>query len=996
MNKQFRHHILSCAAVLAIAPVQAHAQSANPQAANASRSSGTEEEAIVVTGTRVVQDGYSAPTPVTVLGGAEILAQNPSNIADLVNTLPAMNGGTETPATNSGNISVGTGGLSTVNLRGLGSNRMLVLIDGRRSPPSNFTGLVDINTIPQDLVERVEVVTGGASAQYGSDAVGGVVNFILNKKFEGIKLGADTSITIYGDGPTYRFSATAGLHFLDDRLHILVNGDYFRQDGIEQNDRPWNDRGYAWALNPDYTGTNGQPEYIVGSGIGVTRTEGGLINSGPLRGTYFLGEGVTGRFNYGATNAVSAPWMIGGDWRLSLEGVVGTHGLQPTEERAGVFNRVDFDLSPDVNLFGQFSWNRHHVQSGGAGAFPADVSIAADNAFLLTQYPQVAAAMNANGLSSVTVRNWNPSLPFIGVNNTRQTYRYLAGARGKFSMFDSPWHWEVYYQKGISESRVQTANNYMRSRMSLATDAVISNGQIVCRSTLADPTNGCVPMDRLGTGAPSDAALAYIMGPEQPWRRETFTQDNVSASLSGRLFELPGGPLAVALGADWRQDQVDSRLGEPSGYSGWAVGNYRPNSGKLSVGEGFLEAVMPLFTGFSLDVAGRITDYSAVGTVGTWKAGATYSPIPDVKFRGSYSHDIRAPNLSELFTVGSSVLYPQIVLPANSPAPGVHINVFAITQGNPNLKPEKADSWTAGVVLQPRFLPGFSASFDLWDTKVRGAIGNSGSSVDNCYGRGLTQFCDNLIFSGNQLTAILSQPVNIGSQHVRGFDIEASYSAPMSQFLANLPGNFRIHAMATHLITNVSDNLIAPPIESAGAIRDGDWADGAQPRWRYRVSAFYDLDRLSVNLVARGFGGGVYDNSFISCTSGCPTSTPDHRTISDNDIKGSLYFDGSVSVKIPSVGNDARLSLNVYNIFNKYPTPIGIEPFANALGYPKPSGHSTTPSAVCSNYPYHQDVIVFKGWQYLLPPPPRGRLKILPRPDKSVLTWTIGFKYRRT
>ena len=930
MSGQFRRQLLNCAAVLAIVPVQAHAQTADQADTTSAAQASTSD--IVVTGSRIVRDGYSAPTPVNVLGAADILAQRPSNIANLVNTLPSVAGGTLTSANSSANVSSATAGLASVNLRGLGVGRTLVLIDGRRTPASTFSGVVDLNTIPQELVQRVEVVTGGASAQYGSDAVGGVVNFILDDKFKGLKLGADTGITTYGDGHNYRFTGTAGLSLMDDRLHILVSGEYFHQDGIDEVPRSWNNRGHALYLNPAYTATNGAPEYLVGSGVGATTTEGGLINSGPLRGTYFAGDGVTGQFNYGTTNSTSAPWIVGGDWRRSMEGLAGTMGLQPTEERIGVFNHIAFDVTPDVQLYGQFSWNRYEGQ-GFAGMYGDVMTIAGDNAYLLTQYPQVAAAMQANGLNSIDINLNRAGRPVWGTDNSRQLFRYLAGVKGKFSLFGRPWSWDAYYQKGVAKTHEQTTNNANVARLDLATDAVLSNGQIVCRSTLTDPANGCIPMDRLGTtGGPSAAALAYIFGPEQPWRRQTIKQDLVAASMSGQLFDLPGGPAAIALGVEWRKDQDHSRVGATTS-SGWELANYKPNNGEITVKEGFLEVALPLFTGFNLDAAGRYTDYSTSGSVQTWKVGSTYSPIDDIRFRAAYSHDIRAPNMQELFLVGG-FLHTGVVLPANSPSPGPNNDVARITSGNSSLKPEKANTLTAGVVVTPRFLPGFSASFDYYDIKLKGAIGavSAQQTVDFCYS-GLSEFCNNLIFSGNILTTVLQQPVNFASQHTRGFDIEASYSTPLSAISANLPGNFRIHAAATHFIKNVVDNRVFP-VNYAGVIEDGANANPSSPSWQYRVSTFYEINPVTINLVARGFNDGVYSNNYIECTSSCPTSTSRNRTISNNRIKGSLYFDGSVSVKIPTRGNETQLSLIVNNMFNREPTLIGIDVGAGGLPYP--------------------------------------------------------------
>ena len=926
MLKQFRRQAVSCAAVLAMTPALAYAQPANADAepADMARASADSGRDIVVTGSRIRQDGYNAPTPVTVLGRAEINAQKPANIADLVYTLPAVATGGITSGSSANSFSPGVFGINAVNLRGLGQTRTLVLLDGQRSVGSAFSGLVDVNTFPQDLIERVEVVTGGASAQYGSDAVGGVANFILNKKFKGLKLGADTGITTYGDGHNYRFTATAGQSFMDDRLHVLLNGEYFKQEGIDDSaNRPWNQSGYQMMRNPAYTPNSGLPELLVGPGIGIaTRHRGGIINSGPLRGTYFLEDGVAKQLNYGTFSSFSSPFMLGGDWQETSKKEAGATSLIPDEERIGVFNRVSFDVTPNVTVYGQFSWNRNSARANSYTDY-GTMNIKSDNAYLLTQYPQIAAAMQANGLSSIPVTTSDVTFIPTGITNRRDVYRFTAGAEGKFSLFDRPWSWEGYYHHGVTKLREQTFANRNLDRFTLATDAVMSNGQIVCRSTLTDSANGCVPIDRLGTSAPSAESLAYIFGPEQPWREQTIKLDVAALNFSGELLDLPGGPVAIALGGEWRKEQVDGKVGETSS-SGWGIGNFAVNRGKINVKEAFLEASLPLLAGFDVNAAGRYTDYSTSGSVQTWKIGATYSPISDIKFRGAYSHDIRAPNMQELFITGARGSNT-VVLPSNSPRPGP-VSIRSHRRGNPNLEPETANTLTAGFVVTPSFLPGLSASVDYYDINVKGAIGSVGlqQMVDFCYD-GFSQFCDNLIFSGDVLTDTFSQPVNFAKQHLRGMDFEASYRTPMSAISSSLPGNFSIHAAISHPIKNLIDNLVRP-VDYAGVIADSYRGTAeAMPNWVYRVSAFYEIDPVTINLVARGFSSGVYSNDYIECTSNCPTSTTFNRTIINNHIDGALYFDGSVAFKVPSARNETTLTLIVKNVFNRDPERLGLD-----------------------------------------------------------------------
>ena len=905
---------------------------------------------ITVTGSRIVRDGYNAPTPVTVLGAADIAAQKPANISDFVNQLPAI-AGSGSSNTNSGSLSNGVAGINSISLRGLGAGRTLILIDGQRSVASSVGGLVDINTIPQDLVERVEVVTGGASAQYGSDAVGGVVNFILNKSYKGFELRADDSISTYGDSRTYRVSGTAGFSAFDNRLHVLANASYFRQYGVDTIARSYNDRYYFQINNPAYAATNGQPQRLNLAGVGVgTYTAGGLVTSGPLLGTYFLGTGQTAQLNYGTFNSTSSPWMIGGDYRTTMAGHVSSNSLTATEERISVFNRTSYDITDDIEVFGQFSWNRYQGQSFYQQTPSVGVSIARDNAYLQRDYPAIVARMQTLGVSSLTIGTSNDGFPVPGSNNNREVFRYVSGADGKFSLFSHDWKWNAYYQHGITKAHEELTNTWQTQRMTRAQDAVfvtaanrgtsnLAIGSIVCRSTLGDPSNGCAPINRLGLhGGPSAEALAYIYGPQQPYRDETIKQDVASAAVSGEIFDLPGGPSAVAFGGEWRKEQIRGyvptefqpiRNANGTTTSVWLYGNYLPNVGKYNVKEGFVEVDLPIFKGLNVNAAGRYTDYSTSGSVQTWKAGATWQPIQDLKLRGTYSHDIRAPNLQELFAAGTARTNA-VDLPANSPQGRVGGAPFVeSTIGNRNLKPEKANTWTAGAVVTPRFLPGFSTSFDYYDIKITDAIGTitSQNTVDFCY-TGSTTYCNNIIYSGGALSQIVIQPFNFASQHERGFDIEASYRTELSAISPKLPGTFSVHALVTHYIKNVVDNGIFP-IDYAG-VNGGSLAGSFNaPNWVYRVSAFYQVDPLTFNLVARGFSAGVYGNDYIECQTNCPTSTTRYRTINDNHIPGVVYFDGSVSTRVKAGGHDGELTFIVQNMFNKQPPPVGNGPDAN-------------------------------------------------------------------
>jgi outer membrane receptor protein involved in Fe transport len=882
---------------------------------------------LVVTGSRIVRDGYSAPTPVAVLGEADIAAQAPANISDFVNQLPAI-AGSSSSASNSGGLSNAGAGINSIGLRGLGVGRTLVLIDGQRSVPSTVGGTVDINTIPQDLVKRVEVITGGASAAYGSDAVGGVVNFILDTGYKGIKLSSDAGISDRGDAFNYRISGTAGLSLMDDRLHLLTNVSWFHQDREEGIDRDWNNNGYFQINNPAYTPTNGAPQRFVGSGIGPSGyTAGGLVTAGPLRGTYLLGQGQTAQLAFGT---LANPWMVGGDWQTTLTGHGGTNTLVPLDERLSIFQRVGFDITPDIEIFGQFSYNRSVSASSYQQTPSTGVVIPADNAYLRSQYPTLAAQMTALGLGSIAIGTSNAGFPIPGSDIKREVYRFVGGAKGNLDLFERSLAWDFYYQKGVTKAREELTNTWNNARMALAQDAVAGpGGTVVCRSTLTNPTNGCVPIDRLGLEGPSQAALDYIFYDGfQPLRHQTIKQDVAAATISGKAFALPAGEVAFATGVEWRREQINGDV-DPIHNSGWLYGNYRVNRGKYDVYEGFLEVDVPIIDGLNVNAAARGTHYSTSGWVGTWKVGANWQVIDDIRLRGNISHDIRAPNLEELFAAGTARTN-SVIIPAGAAAPVTGSLQFVQNAfGNPDLKPEVADSWTAGIVLTPTFLPGFTVSFDYYQIKIDDAIGSitAQQTVDLCYDQGIASYCPNIKFVGGALSTIDLQPINFATQKTKGFDIEASYGTSVG------PGSLRLHGQVTHYIENILDDGISFPVDYAGVLSGGTYAS---PDWVYRLSAFYEVDPFTFNLVARGFDGGVYGNDWIECTAGCPTSTPQFRTINDNDIKGATYFDASVDFKFPAMDGTGHFTFVVNNLLDKDPVLVGNGPDGNNVpAYPQ-------------------------------------------------------------
>ncbi|WP_371414115.1 TonB-dependent receptor plug domain-containing protein [Sphingosinicella sp. CPCC 101087] len=905
---------------------------------------------IIVTGTRVVRDGYEAPTPLTVLTQEEIQNSSPTNnVADFVNQLPALAGSTR-PSNSRLNLSSGQAGINALNLRNLGEVRTLVLLDGRRSVASTVTGLVDVNTIPQLLVERVEVVTGGASATYGSDAIGGVVNFILDKDFEGLKFQGDTGITSRGDGFNYSVGIAGGMSFAGGRGHVLVSGEIAHRDGIFDVDRDWNHTGFVRIQDPNWTSTSTTPQFLIRRQVGaVNSTPGGLITGSTggipnrLRGLYFTGGGAVNQLQYGELTFPSpdgsAPPTLtqGGDWRVNDSGR--RIGLDPEDDRRGVFGRLSYEVADGVELFAEGSYNWQEVFFNAGPNLNTGVRLEADNAFLIN----TLGAERLAGITSVTIATTARDLPFRAANNKREVQRYVLGAEGDFELFGGPALWNVFGQYGRADLREQLRNIMHIGRLRNATDAVFSvpgdtSSPIVCRINVdANPDNddaGCVPLNRLGIGVANPAAIPYVLG--DPYRDETVEQIVAGANLSFTPFATWAGDVSVAVGAEYREEKIEGFVPQEfqpiindndTTTNVWSVGNYLPTNGKYDVKEAYLETVVPLGFGLEFNGAVRATDYSTAGYVTTWRAGATWQPIDDIRLRVTRSRDVRAPNLNELFQAGTansdSVRNPAFTPDgANGPAT---FGYSGFSTGNPDLGVEKADSWNVGAVVSPRFLPGFSASVDYFRIDMEDVIDSLTAQeiVNRCF-EGIQAFCDAITEDparsqpGQPYLLIRSQPFNFASKLVRGIDFEATYRLPLSDVFSNAEGSFTLRGMATRYIDNITDTGVAGtvPLNTVGA-NGGQYST---PKWIYRFSATYDTDDMSITAVGRGVSSGVYVANGIECQTGCPVSTPQFPTYDDLDISGAFYVDLNLTQKIDFLGRgDAEFFVNVTNVFDSNP-----------------------------------------------------------------------------
>jgi outer membrane receptor protein involved in Fe transport len=862
-SASLRAFLLSTAALLA--PMAAHGQDANSSntanATDTSQSGEVSVETVVVTGTRIYRPGYEAPTPVTTLSAVDLQRSAPTTLADSLNQLPQFGAATTSHAGFQGGS---TGGANFINLRNLGSNRTLVLLNGERVVSSTLTNNVDLNTLPTTLIKRVDVVTGGASATYGSDAVAGVVNLILDTKFTGFKASAQYGNNGQNAYEGYRADGAFGTDFDNGRGHVEASASYFDNPQFYLlRQASWN-KGTGLFLNPAYTPTNDEPQLIRRNFVGQSlESQGGVITSGPLANTIFVGPNATPTlYNPGLVSGVIAS---GGnaDQSFLLNAPVGLpqHGYN-------LFAYGSYDLTPDLTAHLELDYGSDGGSSEiGPYQRAGNITITADNPFIPATIKSQMTALNIPSfkLGSNNINTGDPRVGGVVYPNKRALERVVLGFDGTLG---GSWTWNAYYQHGEAHTDERWLNDIYTPYYNLAIDAVaapagnaagIAPGTVVCRSTLSDPTNGCQPLNLFGIGTASPAAVKYIT--PVAFTEIDNKQDVVSVSAQGEPFSDWAGPVSIAGGGDYRSESGVS-YSDPLTYTRkFAYGNSLPFHGAVNVYEGYLETVVPLVRGQSwaqaLDFngAGRVTDYSTSGVVETWKLGLTDQVSDEYRLRVTWSSDIRAPNLSELFT--QAVSGGRAI--ADPFHPGTAPEVLATTTGNPNLNPEVASTVSGGIVMTPNWLPGLSASIDWYSIDIKGAIATitAENELAYCYA-GQTYFCS-LVHrnSAGVLTEIDSIPTNTAAETTSGLDVDAEYTHSLWGGTADL----RILSNYTDETTIVQNGKI---VDNAGSLSAATTGGGGQPKFKSTISATYNWGPYSGTVQTRLIGSARLVNGWTS------------------------------------------------------------------------------------------------------------------------------------
>ena len=902
---------------------------------------------IVVTGTRIQTTGFTAPTPTSVIGEEQIQNNAQPNVFATIVQLPSLQGSSGS-ATNTFSTSSGQQGLSSFSLRGLGTIRTLTLLDGQRVVGAYYTGVTDVSLFPQLLIQRVDVVNGGASASYGSDAVGGVVNFITDTRFTGLKGNVQAGISKYDDNKQGLVQLAGGRSFADDRMRVVGSVEWAKEDGVGPGDfgldlagdRHWFTQ--TTMINRNVT-NDGSPQYLMRDNAQpYAYTKYGLITAGPLQGIAFDQSGQPFQFQYGSGGAPSKTaggavlgclpgFCVGGD----LSGNVDSgRTLQSAIERKVGYGRIGYDFAEGNEAY--VSFNLGQVKTSNQpvnGMNRTGLTLQCANPYLPTSVRDACATA---GITQFQFGTSNALLPNTKVHTDRRLYRVVAGLKGKFAAFNSDWSYDAYYEHGVNKTAIDVDHILLTPHFNQAIQAITLNGAIVCADPVAR-ANGCQPLNIFGGKPPSAAALEYVQPAAGPFQRLRMTQDVASLNFSGAPIDLWAGPLSVAFGAEYRREFYTVRADpygagvadrSPNGGAypadplmstlgnNWHAGNYKNGDGVYNVKEAFLEIDLPLFNNdkvgrANFNAAARVTDYSTSGTIWTWKAGGTWdTPFDGLRFRGVTSRDVRAPNLSELFAAPVTTTLPNFFDPANNR------NVVAIQNavGNPNLTPEVARNTQIGVVLaNPSWLPGFSASFDYYKIKVDDVVSSLSAAqiVDYCFRNVLPQTCS--AYNLNNTTGpnyINVQSFNLASIKTSGFDIEASYRwrQPLG-----LPGNFTLRALATHIRDFWTDTGLpgTVPVDSAGVNQ------GNTPDWKWLAIQSYETDRFSLTLQERWFSDGNYGNQYVVCAPGtCPVSTPNAPTIDKNFMPGAFYMDvgGAYNIR-----QDVTAYFKVDNLFDRDP-----------------------------------------------------------------------------
>jgi outer membrane receptor protein involved in Fe transport len=866
---------------------------------------------IVVTGSRIARPELESPMPISVVNMANSIDQGRLTVVDALAVVPSISPG----ANSYGNAQSGAG-LASVNLRNMGANRTLVLIDGRRHVSGNGSSSeVNLNMIPSAMIERVEVLTGGAAAIYGADAVTGAVNIITKKKIDGLELSAHQGISEYGDASQTSISGTFGTKFASDRGRFSIGATYDKSTGVEKQHRPFTEDRLWYLANADSKGpTDGIPDillnrdlksYYVGSVptfyLAQTKTnyaylDGQLVT--PSHGKEYGSKGEFGDFE-GIDDRVVRNFE---SWEY----------LRNPQEAFSVIGQFEFALTDSITYnarvdYGRIKsegYHRSYREDSRTAIFTPPLGGAI--AYLDNPYtPQsVKNLLTGLGLSSVRINrmydNWPQMRQYLDREDITGT-QSLTGRLGRFT-------WNAFYQYGRASTDDTVTNVPLKSRWIAARNVVANSvtGAPECRDAAARAA-GCTPINIFdSTGELTAAQKAWLLYDRH--RSTVNKQEIFGADIAGPIFALPAGDVSVAVGVERRKDSTRT-VEDPLALSGEAVPStvivsVTPNiKASRAVTEAYGELQVPILSDIPLihrlEVEGayRWSRYDDEGTTSTWKVGGTWSPVVGVTVRGVRSRSVRMPTLGELYgaiTTGtqSSFNDPCVsgyydytptraanckALGVTTPLPFYSDAAVVNGGGNPTLSPETSNSFTLGLALQPKMIRGFDLTIDYWNIDIANVITSYSflqmmnfcvdlPSIDNV-------FCSNVGRDPvtKRVTTGSTQLVNAARQRAKGIDVGVNYRIPVGE------GAIALSFMGSYLLQREVESV--PGVATSVVKYANSYTD---PHFRGVLGINYSNDDLKVSFQTRYIGKSKYD----------PNVSDEYYEF--NDVKSKIYNDISV------------------------------------------------------------------------------------------------------
>jgi outer membrane receptor protein involved in Fe transport len=919
---------------------------------------------IIVTGSRIQRTGFDSPTPATVIGGDLIADLGQINLSETLKLIP-QNSNFQSDAV--AGITAGANvGASFANLRGLNpfnGTRTLTLVNSRRFVPTSDGGAVDVNMIPSAMIERVETVTGGASAAYGSDAIAGVINFILDTDLEGWRAQADYGQTFRNDGKSYHASLVYGTPFAGGRGHVVIGGEYQNSKGIGDCSevRTWCAEGWDIFGNSgnilrdgttsgyNIPGSPGDPfpNFVIGPNSkqafndprGVVRAD---QRTNPAARYYRFTDDGLGIIQYDPGMFVSAAQIgprQGGDGVSTYD----DSDIQTPLERYVGYLYGSYEISDGLNVETELTYADRKASNSSYLTGPrSSFYVNPDNPYIP---PALSALLNGTQFSLGKDLDTN-----FSSDNTAEAkvFRGLIGLNGELG---DDWSWNLYYQYGQNKRHQERTNNRVNQPFQWALDAVRdpATGQIVCRELLKpnpDPrAQGCKPMNLFGLNNVDPEAIAYVYRPVVEDFK--YTQHVVSASVQGNLFDGWGaGPIGFAAGADYRDEGGDVTHGDIPDYNDYAFTFGLDFAGKIEVMEGFSEVNVPVFRDwtlgqlFELNGAVRYTRNKSSDTLtgekkttsaATWKVSAIYDVFDSLRLRASRSRDFRAAGFRELFSkqvrtepgstsgIVDNPAIPGSPLVGDDPTPILNGGSFA-------LEPEKADTTTAGVVFSPDFVPGLRLSVDWYQIKIGNAIAliNAQQIVNFC--RDYQIFCDRITYGASpaDITFIDARQLNLARLTLRGFDLEVAYRLRLDDLWSPLAGQLDFRVLGNRQYDFISQATPAT-VAVDGAGQSGPVGDGgnfnASPPWIWNGFVSYDNGGFNVTANIRHIPEGKYRVDRIGPEDeGFDPNLP--NSINTNRVDSATYVGLAMSYRIP-IGDDDRRHVEIFgaidNLFDQKP-----------------------------------------------------------------------------